>query len=74
MDFILSHLNGWEGLQQTLIPWAAVLAGLVLDSPKGQAQIQVVTEGKASLHFCLSSEKTAGSLKVVFQFVLDLCS
>ena len=74
IDFVLSHPNGWEGPQQTQIRRAAVLAGLVPDSPEGQARIQMVTEGEASLHFCLSSEKTAGSLKVVFQFVLDLCS
>ena len=77
IDFVLSHPNGWEGPQQTQIRRAAVLAGLVPDSPEGQARIQLVTEGEASLHFCLSTEKTAGSFKVVCQlvldFVLDLC-
>ncbi|KAF8132032.1 hypothetical protein EV363DRAFT_1329667 [Boletus edulis] len=63
IDFVLSHPNGWEGPQQTQIRQAAVLAGLVPDSPEGQARIQLVTEGEASLHFCLSTEKTAGSLK-----------
>ena len=64
IDFVLSHPNGWEGPQQTQIRRAAVLAGLVPDSPEGQARIQLVTEGEASLHFCLSTEKTAGSFKV----------
>ena len=74
IDFVLSHPNGWEGPQQTQIRRAAVLAGLVPDSPEGQARIQLVTEGEASLHFCLSNEKIAGSFKVVAcQFVLDSC-
>ncbi|KAG6369907.1 hypothetical protein JVT61DRAFT_13374 [Boletus reticuloceps] len=63
IDFVLSHPNGWEGPQQTQIRRAAVLAGLVPDSPEGQARIQLVTEGEASMHFCLSTEKTAGSFK-----------
>jgi len=63
IDFVLSHPNGWEGPQQTQIRRAAVLAGLVPDSPEGQTRIQLVTEGEASLHFCLSTEKTTGSFK-----------
>ncbi|KAG6371759.1 hypothetical protein JVT61DRAFT_9111 [Boletus reticuloceps] len=63
IDFVLSHLNGWEGPQQTQIQRAAVLAGLVPDSPEGQARIQLVTEGELCMHFCLSTEKTAGSFK-----------
>ena len=64
IDFVLSHPNGWEGPQQAQIRRAAVLAGLVPDSPEGQTRIQLVTEGEASLHYCLNSEKTAGSFKV----------
>ena len=74
IDFVLSHPNGWEGPQQAQIRRAAVLAGLVPDSPEGQARIQLVTEGEASLHFCLSTEKTAGSFKVPCELVPDLCS
>ncbi|KAI9567190.1 hypothetical protein HD554DRAFT_2109591 [Boletus coccyginus] len=48
---------------QTQIRRAAVLAGLVPDSPEGQARIRLVTEGEASLHFCLTTEKTAGPFK-----------
>ena len=72
IDFVFSHPNGWGG-QQRQIRRAAVLAGLVPDSPEGQARIRLVTEGEASLHYCLSTEKTAGSFKVVCQLVLDLC-
>lgn len=74
IDFVLSHPNGWEGPQQAQIRQAAVLAGLVPDSPEGQARIQLVTEGEASLHFCLSSEKTIGSFKVVCELAFDKCS
>ena len=73
IDFVLSHPNGWEGPQRAQIRRAAVLAGLVPDSPEGQARIRLVTEGEASLHFCLSTEKTPGSFKVECQPVLHLC-
>lgn len=71
IDFVLSHPNGWEGPQQAQIRRAAVLAGLVPDSSEGQARIQLVTEGEASLHFCLNSEKTASSFKVACARVFD---
>ncbi|KIK93909.1 hypothetical protein PAXRUDRAFT_486725 [Paxillus rubicundulus Ve08.2h10] len=61
IDFVLSHPNGWEGPQQAQIRRAAVLAGLVPDSPEGQMRIQLVTEGEASLHFCLGSGNTSES-------------
>ncbi|KII95456.1 hypothetical protein PLICRDRAFT_170106 [Plicaturopsis crispa FD-325 SS-3] len=56
IDFILSHPNGWEGVQQSQIRQAAVLAGLVPDTQGGHARVQFVTEGEASLHFCLSND------------------
>ncbi|KAH7929509.1 hypothetical protein BV22DRAFT_1080676 [Leucogyrophana mollusca] len=63
IDFVLSHPNGWEGPQQTQIRRAAVLAGLVSDSPEDQSRIQLVTEGEASLHFCLGSGLASDALK-----------
>ncbi|OJA20126.1 hypothetical protein AZE42_04099 [Rhizopogon vesiculosus] len=54
-EFVLSHPNGWEGPQQTQIRNAAIMAGLVPDTPDGRARIHLVTEGEASLHYCLSS-------------------
>lgn len=53
IDFVLSHPNGWEGPEQAQIRRAAVLAGLVPDTQEGQARIRLVTEGEASLHYCL---------------------
>ncbi|EGN92781.1 hypothetical protein SERLA73DRAFT_116909 [Serpula lacrymans var. lacrymans S7.3] len=63
IDFVLSHPNGWEGAQQSQIRRAAVLAGLVPDTPDGQDKIQLVTEGEASLHFCIGSNLAADAMK-----------
>ncbi|KAI0367126.1 hypothetical protein BV20DRAFT_1055106 [Pilatotrama ljubarskyi] len=55
IQFVLSHPNGWEGLQQGKMRQAAVMAGLVPDTPEGHARVHFVTEGEASLHFCIRS-------------------
>jgi len=54
-EFVLTHPNGWEGPQQSQMRQAAVLAGLIPDTPDGQSRIQFVTEGEASLHFCVGN-------------------
>ncbi|PFH47738.1 hypothetical protein AMATHDRAFT_151443 [Amanita thiersii Skay4041] len=54
IDFILSHPNGWEGKQQAEMRRAAIMAGLVPNEGEGQKRISFVTEGEASLHFCLN--------------------
>ncbi|KAL1700708.1 hypothetical protein EV121DRAFT_283186 [Schizophyllum commune] len=54
IDFVLTHPNGWEGYQQAQMREAAVQAGLVADTDEGKARVSFVTEGEASLHFCLS--------------------
>lgn len=64
IDFVLSHPNGWEGLQQGKMRQAAVLAGLVPDDAAGYACIHFVTEGEASLHFCVQSGLTTSSIEV----------
>lgn len=53
IEFILTHPNGWEGPQQKQIRAAATLAGLVPNSQEGQSRVQLLTEGEASLHFCV---------------------
>ncbi|KIL54538.1 hypothetical protein M378DRAFT_92351 [Amanita muscaria Koide BX008] len=50
--FVLTHPNGWEGNQQSQMREAAVAAGLA-DSSTAANRIIFVTEGEASLHFCL---------------------
>ncbi|TFK63664.1 hypothetical protein BDN72DRAFT_847372 [Pluteus cervinus] len=52
--FVLSHPNGWEGPQQTQMRQAAILAGLVPATDEGRNRIHFVTEGEASLHFCIN--------------------
>lgn len=65
IKFVLSHPNGWEGAQQSHMRRAAVLAGLVSNDRNDQDRIQFVTEGEASLHFCINSGLT---IKVSFMF------
>lgn len=70
IDYVLSHPNGWEGLQQTQMRSAAVQAGLVPDTPAGEARISFVTEGEASLHFAIKHGLPEGVSKVS-TFLLD---
>ncbi|KAI0628248.1 hypothetical protein C8Q77DRAFT_1149000 [Trametes polyzona] len=51
IDFVLSHPNGWEGAQQSKMREAAVKAGLVQDA--ADKHIHFITEGEASLNFCI---------------------
>ncbi|KAM6497397.1 hypothetical protein JOM56_007870 [Amanita muscaria] len=51
--FVLSHPNGWEGKQQSQMRKAAIAAGLV-DKSEASERISFVSEGEASLHFCLN--------------------
>jgi hypothetical protein len=51
--FVLSHPNGWEGKQQSQMRNAAIAAGLV-DKSEASDRISFVSEGEASLHFCLN--------------------
>ncbi|KAM6497398.1 hypothetical protein JOM56_007871 [Amanita muscaria] len=51
--FVLSHPNGWEGKQQSQMRKAAITADLV-DGSEASERISFVSEGEASLHFCLN--------------------
>ena len=62
--FVLTHPNGYEGFQQALMREAAVLAGLVPDEEAAESHISLVTEGEASLHYCIQSGLTIDSMKV----------
>jgi len=64
IDFVLSHPNGWEGIQQSQMKKAAVLAGLIPDTRLGHSRISFVTEGEASLHFAIQNGLPEGALKV----------
>ena len=65
-EFVLTHPNGWEGPQQSMMRAAAVQAGLILDNEDGQSRLSFVTEGEASLHFCVQSGLTNDAIKVDF--------
>lgn len=64
IHFVLSHPNGWEGFQQSQMRKAAILAGLISDSPDEHARITFVTEGEASLHFAIQNGLSAQDIKV----------
>lgn len=64
IDFVLAHPNGWEGLQQSKMREAAILAALVPDTLAGRARIHFVTEGEASLHYCVQSGLTSETIEV----------
>ena len=58
INFILSHPNGWEGRQQSEMRNAAISAGLVKSEAEALDRVSFVTEGEASLHYCLNSIPT----------------
>jgi hypothetical protein len=65
-EFVLTHPNGWEGAQQGMMRTAAVKAGLIPDNEDGHSHLSFVTEGEASLHFCVQSGLTNDAIKVDF--------
>ncbi|KIJ11256.1 hypothetical protein PAXINDRAFT_15796 [Paxillus involutus ATCC 200175] len=50
IEFVLTHPNGWEGLQQQQIRRGAELAGLIPSGGEHQARIHLLTEGQATVH------------------------
>ena len=62
IEFILTHPNGWEGLQQQQIRRAAEIAGLVPGGNEHASRIHLLTEGEASLHFCVTNMLASDSL------------
>ncbi|KAI0704722.1 hypothetical protein C8Q76DRAFT_631038 [Earliella scabrosa] len=62
IEFVLSHPNGWEGLQQGKMRQAAVQGGLVPNTSGGDARVHFVTEGEASLNFCIQSGLTTDTI------------
>ncbi|KAG1721510.1 uncharacterized protein EDB91DRAFT_1176212 [Suillus paluster] len=54
IEFVLTHPNGWEGAQQQQIRRAVELAGLI-PSDQEQSHVHLLTEGEASLHFCVTN-------------------
>ena len=69
-EFVLTHPNGWEGAQQGMMRQAAVMAGLIPAGAADQARLSFVTEGEASLHFCIHNGLTSDAINVSFFFCL----
>lgn len=61
---VLTHPNGYEVHQQGLMRQAAVLAGLVPDQEAAFDRISLITEGIASLHYCIDNGVPALALIV----------
>ncbi|TFK95586.1 hypothetical protein BDV98DRAFT_608856 [Pterulicium gracile] len=53
IHFVFSHPNGWGGPQQKVLRKAAVLSKLIADDEAGHFRMQFVTEGEASLNYCI---------------------
>ncbi|OAX34713.1 hypothetical protein K503DRAFT_774259 [Rhizopogon vinicolor AM-OR11-026] len=73
IEFVLTHPNGWEGPQQREIRHAAELAGLI-SSNEEQSHVHLLTEGEASLHFCVTNMITSdafSSLIAVSDFPVE---
>lgn len=71
IEFVLAHPNGWEGPQQQKIRQAAELAGLVPSGEKGKLQLHLLTEGEASLHFCMMTALASGMVLKTPNFLLS---
>ncbi|KAK7472170.1 hypothetical protein VKT23_000292 [Stygiomarasmius scandens] len=65
IQFVLSHPNGWEGSQQSQMRRAAIQAGLITNSREDHGRVQFVTEGEASLHYCLNNKCDASNGGVI---------
>ncbi|KAJ7137618.1 hypothetical protein C8R43DRAFT_1089388 [Mycena crocata] len=64
IEFVLTHPNGWEGEQQSKMRKAAIIAGLILNNRDGRDRIHFVTEGEASLHFCITNGLATDPLRL----------
>ncbi|KAK0434093.1 hypothetical protein EV421DRAFT_1841511 [Armillaria borealis] len=54
IHFILAHPNGWEGEEQNKMRDAMISARLIGNGEQEHSRLSFVTEGEASLHFCLN--------------------
>ena len=68
IELVLSHPNGWGGLQQTLLRSAAVKARIVPDTNThaGHSRVHFVTEGEAGFSFCATRTQAGRNLKVSY--------
>ena len=67
--YVLTHPNGWEGAQQSEMRRAAVIAGLVPDTEEGRSRVSFVTEGEASLNYCIQRGLISEMTKVKREYL-----
>ncbi|KAM6502892.1 hypothetical protein JOM56_002869 [Amanita muscaria] len=61
--FVLTHPNGWGGFEQAQMRRAAINAGLIDDHHVSERRLSFVTEGEASLNYCISSGLSEDAFK-----------
>lgn len=71
--FVLAHPNSWGGVQQAKLRHAAIIAGLIPDSQEGRSRVHFVTEGEASLHYCVRGD-FLDTVSTIFLCVIKLFS
>ena len=64
IDLVLSHPNGWEGREQGFLRKSVVQAG-VFTEEEALSHVSFVTEGEATLGFCVTNTNSGELLKVV---------
>ena len=62
-DVVIAHPNGWGLREQEFMRKAAVAAGIVLQS-EASSRIFFVTEGEASVHYCMFHANLAPQFRV----------
>lgn len=67
LELVLTHPNGWGGLQQGQLRAAAVQAGVIPGTKEGLSRVHFVTEGEASFNFCVTHTQAGETLKVWHQ-------
>ncbi|KAG8921031.1 hypothetical protein FRC02_000483 [Tulasnella sp. 418] len=70
ITYILSYSNGWNTSEHSIMRDAAIMAGLVPNTNQGRDRIMFVSEGEASLHWCMSKGIGRGDLKVGSHFIV----
>ncbi|KAG8917973.1 hypothetical protein FRC02_002740 [Tulasnella sp. 418] len=62
--YVLCHPNGWDTYQHEEMRRAAVHGGLVPSNEDGRSRIHFVSEGEASLHWCVLNGVSKRALQV----------
>ncbi|KAJ7755461.1 hypothetical protein B0H16DRAFT_715359 [Mycena metata] len=64
IEYVLTHPNGWSGEQQSKMRSAAIIAGLIPNTLADSERIHFVTEGEASLNFCITNGLATDPLRL----------